>query len=197
MCGDNPEGGHDDAEGLCGDIDEFAVEDGLAFDEYAGDFGGEDFADDGAQGCGAEGADEGHFECLPDAVVLFGAVVVGDDGLHALRESEDDHEEEDGDAIDDGEGADVEVVSVFEEVEVLQHDDEASGGVGEEVWGADGEHVPDEGRGGAELVFFDVDGFVAFEEDGDEDGAAGDFGEHSGECGALDAEFEPVDEDGG
>ncbi len=55
----------------------------------------------------------------------------------------------------------------------------------------------DEARGGADFIEFEIDGFVAFEEDGKDDGAADKLRNDGGQGGAAHAEIERIDKDGG
>jgi hypothetical protein len=107
--------------------------------EQGGNQVGEDLADQEA-GRGEDGTSQnGVFEGLPDAIEVTGSIVVADDGLHALGDTDSEHDEKDQDAVDDTERAHGKVASGTQEAAVDNDGDGAGTSVYQEGRHADGE----------------------------------------------------------
>ena len=69
---------------------------------------------------------------LLDSLAFACSEIVTGDGLHSLVDAHHDHEEEEGDPVDDAVGADSEVASIFAELLVDEHRNQTCRGIHEE-----------------------------------------------------------------
>lgn len=63
--------------------------------------------------CYGGGIVDGKSEGLDSTVVLFGSPIVADNGLHTLRETEHDHDQQADDAVDNAEGANGQIAAIM------------------------------------------------------------------------------------
>ena len=172
------------------------VEEGVAVGEGAENDAGHDECEQGPEGADNEGDLEGEGVDVAQAVVVSGAVVVAGDGLHALAEAEDEHDEEGAVGVDDAVGAHGEVAAVADELPVEEGDDERGGKVHQEGAEADEEYVAEnvELRGPGVAVEADEGGGADEVEDGHDGG--GEHREGGSPGGTADAPAEDHDEEG-
>ena len=132
----------------------------------------------------------------PYAVVEVGSPVVSDNRLHALDESEDNHYEEEEDAVDDSIGSDGHVSAVLEQLVVAQENHQTAARIDQEGAEADGQRLPHDV--GLERIdaAAQVEQFVLAAEELQLPHQRDGLGQDGGPCSALDSPAEGEDEQG-
>ena len=191
LAADEREGQHADGEAVGRQADERGV-----IREEPGNAAGEENAGQEAQR--GEGSARQHavLEGEQDAPRLHGPVVVADDGLHALREADDEHGEQDENAVDDAVSADSQVPPVVRKLPVDGDGDRAAAYVYQARSHADGQDAGDDGLAQFPDAAAEVDRAGRVREVEQHARHAGDLGQQGGQGCPGDAPFEPEDEDG-
>ncbi len=132
--------------------------------EDGGDVVRENLADEEAQRGAGRAPDDSVFESLPDSVEVTCSVVVADNGLHPLGDADDEHDEEEQDAIDDAIGTNGQVSPSAHEAAVDDDGDSTGTGVHQEGGHADGDDGQDDAPAKAVDSRAKVDGTTPFAE---------------------------------
>ena len=87
---------------------------------------GEQFADDKSHNRSERGPADGHIESLAHAVVFACAVVVADNWLHTLRQTQHNHREDEGHTIHNAIGSDGRIAAILLQY-IVDHDNHHAG----------------------------------------------------------------------
>lgn len=174
-----------------------------------GDEGGRVLGEGGDEGRAEEGAEEpteggddggsadGEPEDAEETVVLAGTEVIAGNGHHTLVETDDGHDDEEVDAVDDAVTAHGGVAAIVGEGAHEEDGDAAVAGIDEEIGKADGEALVADAQVGVDYAFkvgMDEFGLVAEEVYLPDEHT--ELGQDGGDGGTAYAEVENEDEEG-